>query len=420
MASSSAPPSSCWVHRGRRCRRPYPVQIVVVSEAFPRAAGEGVNVVLVRSAQALQKHAGVVAVVPTPWVPKRLAGRMPQWNAYASTPATANYGGLPVWFPRYLQVPTRLWRGFNSWAGASMALGALPLLRRLRREGRCDVLFGFTTLPDGLAAMLLGRWLGIPVVCLARGLDVNSDGQTGRGRRLTRWTTHQAVGVAAVSHDLAARLRTLAELDRLPAVLYQGVDLERFVLGEHGTARHTLGIERGEYPLLLYIGRLAPEKRLPQLIDAFSEVVRHRSEARLALVGSGALHETLVAQVNERGLRHAVHFAGEQPYDRIPLWLRAADLVVLCSASEGFPSVVREALACGRPVVTTAVGELPRIVTPQVGRLIEDPSELAEAILDVLGRPWDAAALRSTVAHLTWEEHAAATYRFIADATALR
>src|SRR5262249_57841869 len=139
--------------------------------------------------------------------------------------------GIRCLFPRYLQVP-----GMGAWAGVAMALGAVAAVRRLRREGRCDVLFAQAVLPDGLAAVLLGRWLGVPVACLGRGTDVHGlPRASATTRRLARWTLRRAAAVGVVAEALG---RTIAGMGSgTCTVLPSGVDLEHFAPGSACGAR---------------------------------------------------------------------------------------------------------------------------------------------------------------------------------------
>jgi glycosyltransferase involved in cell wall biosynthesis len=370
--------------------------------------------VLVRRWRELARHADVVAIMPTPWTPRLLARAGSRWAGYAATPPVSRIGDLTVHHPRYLQVPLP---SFAPWAGVSMALAATPLVRQLRRAGRCDVIFGQSILPDGLAAAVAGRRAGVPAACLGRGTDVNVIGRTPSGRRLLRWTVRHSA-VAVVAHDLAATIEQLAETGR-PTVLYDGIDLERFVPGDRAAARRVLGIS-GEHPLVLFVGRLVPGKGLPQLVDAFAEVHGRLAAARLAVLGEGPLRGDLVARAAERGIGPHVQVVGEVPYEQVPLWMQAADVFTLPSEAEGFPNVVREALACGRPVVATAVGDVPRVVTPDVGRLVRvgDVAGLADALLSALQARWETERARAKVMEMTWHTNATATHDFLAAAAA--
>jgi glycosyltransferase involved in cell wall biosynthesis len=388
--------------------------VTVLTSALPGAEA-GADMVHVRRWRELGRRAAVVVVVPTPWAPRALR-RHARWGAYADLPRAGRLEGLDVHYPRYLQLPLA---AFAPWAGASMALGARGLVRRLRDAGACDVLFAQSILPDGLAAVLLGRWTGVPATCLGRGSDVNVlCRRSAAGRRVAAWTLRHAAGVGAVAHDLAATLGGLAA-GAAPCVIYNGIDLERFAPGDRAAARRALGIA-GEHAMVLYVGRVTGGKGLGHLLEAFARVARARPAARLVLLGEGPLRAPLARQAAALGIARQVDFVGEVPYDRVPLWMRAADVVALASEHEGFPNVVREALACGRPVVATAVGDVPRIVTPDAGRVVGvgEPAAFADALAAVLDRAWDPAALRAKVGHMTWQANAEATYRFLAAATA--
>ena len=136
---------------------------------------------------------------------RRLRGPGGRWARYAATPRRAEIDGVRLLFPRYLQVP-----GMGPWAGVAMALGAAGIGRHgCAAQGRCDVLFAQAVLPDGLAAVLLGRWLGVPVACLGRGTDVHGlPAASATTRWLARWTLVRhaaAVGVVADGPGAHAR-----------------------------------------------------------------------------------------------------------------------------------------------------------------------------------------------------------------------
>jgi glycosyltransferase involved in cell wall biosynthesis len=87
-------------------------------------------------------------------------------------------------------------------------------------------------------------------------------------------------------------------------------------------------------------------------------VLPHVPDFRLRIVGDGPLGVAVQADVQQRGLGDQITFAGTQLPAQLPDGYRAADLCVLSSWSEGLPNVLRGAVACGRPFVTTDVGSV--------------------------------------------------------------
>src|SRR5262245_25359695 len=211
------------------------MHVVLFGSVFPERPEAGVDRVHVRRACALAGRTAVTAVVPTPWAPPGIGGPGGRWARHRDTPHHAEIDGIRLLFPRYLQVP-----GMGAWAGVTMALGAALTVRRLQREGRCDVLFAQALLPEGLAAALLGRWLGPPVACLGRGTDVHGLARSARARRLARWTVRRAA-IGVVASALAEALGAVASAAPC-TILANGVDLERFTPGSAVDARRTLGL----------------------------------------------------------------------------------------------------------------------------------------------------------------------------------
>lgn len=387
------------------------MRVVFFTSSFPTGTG-GVDMVLMRRARELGRRAGVTAVVPTPWVPPGLARVSSRWTAHAGAPERGVLDGIPVVRPRYLQIP-----GSGAAAGITMAAGALPVVRALRRAGRCDVVFAQNLVPDGLAAVLLARASGAAAACLGRGTDVHEVARSSLTRRLVAWTVRHAAGTAVVAERLADTLGTL-QTERPITLLRDGVDLGRFAPGDRLAARRALGLPP-ERRILAYVGRLAAGKGLETLVAALPRVCAAH-DAELALVGGGSLADALAAAARGYGVAARVRFAGEVAYDAVPQWLAAADVVALPSVAEGFPNSVREALACGRPVVATPVGDLPSVLVPGVGMLVPigDVEALGAALVSALATSWDAETIRRAVAGMTWDANVDATCCFLEDAIA--
>lgn len=147
-------------------------------------------------------------------------------------------------------------------------------------------------------------------------------------------------------------------------------------------------------PVVVSVGRLAPQKDYITLLRAFADVVRVRP-ARLVIVGEGPERSRLLATVRELGIAEHVDFPG---YRSNPLpYVKRAQVFVLSSIAEGLPGVLIEALACGAPVVSTDCQTGPREILEggKWGRLVPvgDSAAMADAILKALDEPGDSSAL---------------------------
>ena len=141
-------------------------------------------------------------------------------------------------------------------------------------------------------------------------------------------------------------------------------------------------------PVALYCGRLAPEKGLPSLIDAFALVVRRIPEAVLVLVGDGPLRAPLAEQAARLQIPEInLCFAGRVAPDDVPGWLQVADVFTLVSPSEGFPCALAEAMSAGLvSVVSDIPGNRQLIESGKHGLLapVGDSQSIADAIVRIL------------------------------------
>ena len=134
---------------------------------------------------------------------------------------------------------------------------------------------------------------------------------------------------------------------------------------------------------LTVIGRLSPEKGHRVLLEAAKRLDRDDLDFRMVLVGDGELRAEIEDQIAGAGLRDRIEIAGWQDSTGVQRALEKTRALVLASFGEGLPVVIMEAMAMGRPIVSTDVGGIRELVIEdETGWLVPagDPERLAEAM----------------------------------------
>jgi teichuronic acid biosynthesis glycosyltransferase TuaC len=378
------------------------LRTVLFSTLFPSAARPGHGLFVETRLRELVRGGGidVRVIAPVPWFPSRHV-RFGDWARMAETPLTEVRHGIEAVHPRYLLPP----RVGETMAPLLLAAGALAPLRKLLRSGfDFDLIDAHYYYPDGVAAALLGRWLGKPVVITARGSDLNVLGRHALPRRMMRWAASQAAASIGVSGALVDVLRGWQVDAQSLHVMRNGVDLERFRPLDRDHARARLSIVGS--PLLLSVGHLVPVKGHDLILEALALTAQRRSGARLVVVGDGPLRGRLAQEAQQLGVAERVHFAGAVANEQLAAWYSAADATLLASHSEGCPNVLLESMACGTPVVATAVGGAGEILGNGPGGVLvheRSAGALAAAIDSLCTRAVERSAVRGYASGLSWE-----------------
>lgn len=299
---------------------------------------------------------------------------------------------------------------------AALALPAAALtLRRclssMLSSRRYDVVHAHWLVPNAALAARCTTKFGVPLVATLHGSDIAVAERNRLLRGVARRTFAMTRAVTAVSKDLAIRAERLGADPAMLLTIPYGVDTDTFTpLASAREWRARFGVA-GNTLLVVAVGRLLEVKGFRYAIEAAARV----GGMRLVVVGDGDQLSELRRVAAE--LRAPVTFAGELAHDAIPGVLAAADVVVVPSvvaangSVDGLPNTLLEALATGVPVIASAVGGIPDVVTQDVNGLLvggKDVDALAAALALLRDRPalrerLGAAARRDAVVRLGWD-----------------
>ncbi|MFH1786572.1 MAG: glycosyltransferase [archaeon] len=274
-------------------------------------------------------------------------------------------------FIQYLRVPL-----------LSGLLFILRVLLHLAGEKQEGLLHGHFLYPDGFSCCLAKK-LGIvrgPVFVTAHGSDLRLMPKNPVWRFFIKKTLEWADEVIVVSEELKEQVMRLG-IDRRVNVIPNCVDTDLFKPADSRACRKILRLPQ-KRKIVLFVGRLVPTKNLGTLIKAMAEV----DCAVLAVAGDGKMGAMWKNEADSAGID--VVFGGDVKHDDIPCWINSADVVVLPSLSEGLPTILAEAIACGKRIVASDVGGVGEVLTSEeMGYLVKDPmdhKEFARKINDVL------------------------------------
>ena len=368
------------------------MKVLIISHLFPNEVDPISGLFVREQVRCLKKQCEIKVIAPIPWFPPlRGFGR---WSRLSKIPYRQKVEDIELLHPRCLLFPRRMFF-------STIWLFYLLTLLRIGRELDFNLIHAHCAYPDGLAAVLFGKIVGKPVLITAHGSDVKIYPKEHKAWRiLTAWALSQADRIIAVSSELKREIGKLGvDLGKV-RVIFNGVDTGLFHLLSKPAVLRQKGLSN--IKRVIYVGRLDRQKGIMVLLQVMANLIVLEKDLELVVVGTNKgkkEDEEVIATARGLGLRKRVRFVDMVPIAEVPLWLAVSDVFVLPSFSEGLPLALVEALACGKPVVSTTCGGPEDIVTEEVGILVPpgDAKALADAIGYVLDHPeqYDATKISS-------------------------
>jgi len=269
---------------------------------------------------------------------------------------------------------------------AEMDLSAAWRFARLLKRLAPDVIHAHD--PHGVAMASLALSFGsasrsasgrMPALVASRRVDFHL-----KGNSFSRWKYRQVDCFIAASDAI----RKMLVGDGVPAArtvtVHEGIDIDHVLASPPLNVHEAFFLPHGA-PVVGNVAALVPHKGQRYLIDAAHLVVRQVPDARFVILGEGELREHLEKQVHEHRLEKHVLLPGFRT--DVLGCLKAFDLFVMSSVTEGLGTSLLDAMACSRPIVATNAGGIPEIVEDGVNGLLvrpRDAAALAEAIVRAL------------------------------------
>lgn len=371
------------------------LRVLSIATLFPDAARPNFGLFVEKSLRALAAQPSIeltiVAPVGLPPFPLSLHKR---YRALRDLPRIESWNGLTILRPRFTLVP-RIGARFNP---AKIARAVLSVVRGCE----FDVVDAQFFYPDGPAAMRVADALGLPFSIKARGADISHFGHDPATAPQLLAAASRAAGMLAVSDAMRGEMAAIGIDPAKITVHYTGIDNGRFSPGNRAAARATLGMDGA--PTILTVGALIPRKGQALVIEALPAL----SGVHYWLAGAGEEESRYRALAERLGVGARVHFMGPVANADLPQLYRAADAVVMPSASEGLANAWVEALACGTPIVISDAGGAAELVTsPVAGRIVQrTPEAIAEAVQAILAAPPSAVDVAAALAgRFDWDRN---------------
>ena len=359
------------------------MRILAISHLFPNLKETRYGIFVARQLSEIRRlGAEITVIVPRVWCPGLLM-HFDKWKNQDHKCPLCRFEGIETFSIPYLRLPGNF---YNRWSGLAAYRAMRDKALELHKSKKFDVIYATDFFPDGDAAVRLARHLKIPAACLCIGVDVNITANSSKiiNRHFEK-TAKALDGTLACGHSVSDGIKAVT--GKNPLCVYGVVDLEEFSPAPNKIpARKELDLPPDK-TIALYAGYFTKRKGVYELLEAIYRVQQKHPDILLIMCGTGPEEKTLRRLIHEKGIEHKIHMTGEVEPEQMSKWMQASDLFVLASHTEGMPNVIMEAMACGLPVVATAVGGLPSAVGDCNGALLVPPgnvNELENAIVTII------------------------------------
>jgi D-inositol-3-phosphate glycosyltransferase len=218
--------------------------------------------------------------------------------------------------------------------------------------------------------------------------------------------------IVTVSEETKKYVLRLGADKTKTSVIYNGVDTDVFRPANKEENREKLGLPKNRR-IILSVRRLVYKNGLDTLLESVPHAAQNHPDILFVVAGKGPSRKLIEDRIKELGIEANIRLAGFVPDNLLPAYYGAADCFVLPSASgEGLPLVLLEAMACGLPVIATAVGGTPEILRNMKNGVLvppRNPEAMAEALSRLLsegrGTALGVEARRVVEGRFTWEEN---------------
>ncbi len=374
------------------------MKALMLTTSFPAFEGDVRSPFIYELAKAMSKYVDVTVVCP---------------DYKASKNSEENFGAVKVrrfsYFPKRFQILTEHGGLASNMERNPFSYFQLPFFimsmffKLLKEVKNCDVIFAQWALA-GLVAVIADFFHKKPIILTTRGADVNMSLKNPIYKRILVWVLNRCTFVTSNNQDLINKINSLGISKTM--VIYNGVDVEKFRPRDKLKLRKLLNLPTNK-KIIIFVGWLIPRKGVNYLIAAIPDVIKKYPAAHFLLIGDGMMRNELEKQILDLNVENQTWLLGTKKPEDVPLWLGAADILILPSIAEGMPNIVLEAMASAVPVVATRISGTPELLKDGFNGYLIDPknsAQIAEKINKILARPQDIEKLGKNGRNLLFEK----------------
>lgn len=358
------------------------MRVLIISHNYPHQDDPACGIFAVRQFLEMGKlGCRSTVLVPGAYAPD-FVSRLERYKLFRPR-RLIQYDGLESIPFRFLRPPGRY---FLLWDGFSAFHTIKKRIHEIHMKDPFDIIYARGFWLEADIGIRLSKFLNLPVVGVAMGSDVNVTPTLGRS--FNRHFINIANRLnATMSTGYGPAKKIDAVSGRKTLVMGGVVDIEEFApVADRNAPRRELNLAEDRF-IILFAGHVIRSKGIYELVNAFNILSRNYPDSILVICGRGEDSKNVRQNMNMSGLSDKIKFVGNINPSQMHKWMQASDLFVLPSYFEGMPNSVMEAMACGLPVITTAVGGLPDAVGDCEGVILVQPrqvDELCEAVLKVI------------------------------------